>query len=462
LGIPLVHISFKYRPNWRPVPAKGIISIGQFGIGLINISQFGIGILSLSQITVAFYALAQIAVAYSLIAQVGLYINQGYGPHVWDINDSFVSCKLDPSSQYTYHPPEKLDDGFEVGSIDDVNIDSALIEKAVNRIRCGRYRGVHSMLIYKDNRLVFEEYFEGHKWKWDAPKHHGELVTWDRDMLHNIHSATKSVTSALIGIAIDEGFIESVDQSIFDYLPEHQHLKIVGKDKITIEHLLTMTSGLQWREWSAPYSSSDNPAVGIWFQDKDPITYLLEKPLINEPGTSFTYSTGNMYVLGEIIRHASNMTIDEFSEEYLFEPLKINSTNWTLKFKNGVDGNNLEITPRGMTKIGVTFLNKGVWNGKQVISEQWIEKCATAFPGNRGIDVPDEPSGKVGYSYTWWIKEYSHSGKKINMYAASGFGGQHIMVFPELNAVVVFTGGNFVTSRPPFILLEEYVLPAFG
>ena len=463
MGIPLVHISFKYRPNWIPVPAKGIISIGQFGIGVINISQFGIGILSLSQITIAFYALAQVAIAYSLIAQVGLYVNCGYGRHVWDINEVSVSCTSDPTSQYIYKIPENIDDGLEVGSLDEVNIDPALIEKAVNKIRCGKYKEVHSMLIFKDNKLVFEEYFKGHKYKWDAPKHHGELVTWNRTMLHDICSDAKSITSACIGIAIDKGLIKSVHQSIFDYLPEHQHLNTDGKDKITIEHLLTMTSGLEGDEWSAPYSSSDNPATGIWFTDKDPIAYILERPLIDEPGTSFSYFGGNMIVLGEIIKNAAKMTIEEFSGKYLFEPLEIDSFNWSLKFENGVieTAGGLKITPRAMVKIGATFLNKGVWNGKQIISKQWVEKSATSFPGNSGINIPGEDSGRVGYSYSWWTKQYSNSGKRINMFYAGGWGGQHIMVLPELNTVVVFTGGNFVTKRPPFKILEKYILPAF-
>ena len=374
----------------------------------------------------------------------------------------FISCGLDDSSQYIYRPPENINDGFDVGSLDEVNIDSALIGKAVDKIHQGKYKEVHSMLIFKDNKLVFEEYYQGHKWKWDGANHHGELVVWDRDMLHNIHSATKSPTSAYIGIAIDEGFIKSVHQSIFDYLPDHQHLKTDGKDKITIEHLLTMTSGLEWREWSAPYSSTENPAVGIYFADKDPITFILEKPLVDEPGTSFTYSTGNIIVLGEIIKNATKMNIDEFSKKYLFVPLEIDSFNWPLKFENGVDGNNLEITPRAMAKIGATFLSNGVWNEKQIVSEQWIKKSATPFHGNIGIDIPGEDSGRMGYSYTWWTKGYSHSGKEINMYTASGFGGQHIMVLPEVNTVVVFTGGNYVTKRPPFKILEKYVIPAFN
>jgi hypothetical protein len=248
-----------------------------------------------------------------------------------------VGCNFDTSGQYTYHLPEKLNDGLDVGTLNEVNIDHKYIEAAVNNILADKFNEVHSILIFRNNELVVEEYFWGHKWQWDAPYHHGENVTWNRTMSHNIMSVTKSVTSACIGIAIDRGFIESVHQTIFDYLPEHKHLIANGKDKITIEHLLTMTSGLEWREWSAPYSSAENPTIGIWFQDKDPITFILEMPLIDEPGTDFNYSTGNMIILGEIIRNATNMTIDEFSSNYLFEPLGIDSSHWAIKCENGVD-----------------------------------------------------------------------------------------------------------------------------
>ena len=134
----------------------------------------------------------------------------------------FVNCKSDPSSQYTYKPPVNINDGFDVGSLDEVNMESALIVKAANKIHGGLYKEVHSMLIFKDNKLVFEEYFKGHEYKWDGVSHHGDLVTWDWTMLHDVKSVTKSITSTCIGIAIDKGFIESVHQSIFDYLPEHQ------------------------------------------------------------------------------------------------------------------------------------------------------------------------------------------------------------------------------------------------
>ncbi len=357
-----------------------------------------------------------------------------------------------------------MNDGFEVGSLEEVNIDSVLLKKAVDKINCGKYDEVHSMIIFKDGKLVFEEYFQGHRYKWDGANHHGEWISWDKSTLHGAKSVSKSITSICIGIAIDKGFIESVHQSVFDYLPDHQYLKASGKERITIEHLLTMTSGLKWDEWGASLSSETNDIVGIWFQDKDPITFILEKPLINNPGTTFTYSGGNTIILGEIIKNASNMELDKFSEEYLFKPLKIDSSNWGLRYNNGVieAGGGLEITPRDMAKIGVMFLNNGTFNGKQIISKQWIEKSTTLYSNNTNIDIPGHASGSHGYSYSWWLKSYKKSGEEINMYHAVGWGGQEIIILPELNAVVVFTGGNYIPNVKVIEILEEYILPAIN
>jgi CubicO group peptidase (beta-lactamase class C family) len=379
-----------------------------------------------------------------------------------------ISCQSEPIVQYTYQPPENINDGLDVGSLEEVNIDSELIVKAVNDINRGKYKEVHSILIFKDNKLVLEEYFKGHKYQWDGPNYQGELVTWDMDMLHCVHSVSKSVTSACIGIAIDKGFIESVHQSIFDYLPEHRHLNTDGKDKITIEHLLTMTSGLEWIEWNAPYSSRDNPIIEIWFQEaeqnKDPFTFILEGSLIDEPGTSFRYYGGNQIVLGGVIENATKMNIDEFSGKYLFSPLGIDSFDWALQFENGVieAAGGLKMTPRDMVKIGVTYLNNGVWNGEQIISQQWVEKSANPYRDNKGINIPGEGSGKTGYSYSWWTKQYSGSGKEINMFCALGWGGQKIVILPEVNTVVVFTGGTYTSEVKTFAILEKYIIPALN
>jgi CubicO group peptidase (beta-lactamase class C family) len=375
-----------------------------------------------------------------------------------------ISCKSAPSSPYVYQPPENIDDELDVGTLSEVGIDPALIEKAVNDINRGKYIEVHSMLIFKDNKLVFEDYFPGYKYQWDGPNYHGDLVAWTASNLHCIHSDTKSITSACIGIAIDKGFIESVHQSIFDYLPDHQHFNTEGRDKITIEYLLTMTSGLDWEEWGAPYNSEDNPMIGIWFSDKDPITYILERAMKDEPGTSFTYYGGNMILLAEILRNATGMNIDEFSTKYLFEPLGIDSFDWWNRFENGVieAASGLKMTPRDMIKVGVTFLNNGIWNGRRIISELWLEKSTTAFPVNQDIDVPGEDGEKLGYAYSWWTKQYSNSGQTINMFIALGWGGQKIMVLPEVNMVVVFTGGNYASEVKSFSILKKYIIPALN
>lgn len=374
----------------------------------------------------------------------------------------------EPPIPYTYQSPENINDGLDVGTLDEVNIDFELIEKAMSDINRGKYGEVHSMLIFKDAKLVLEEYFDGHKYQWDAPGHHGELVAWNRSMPHCVHSVTKSITSACIGIAIDKGFIESVDQSIFDYLPEYQHLSTDGKDQITIEHLLTMTSGLEWMEWNAPYSSRDNPIIEIWFQEaeqhKHPFTFILEGSLVAAPGTGFRYFGGNQIVLGGIIENATQMDIDEFSEEHLFEPLGIDSFDWWSRFESGVieAAAGLKMPPRDMVKIGVTYLNNGVWNGERIVSEQWVEKSAIPFGNNKGIDVPGTDERNVGYSYSWWTKTFSDAGKEMDMFYALGWGGQSISISPDLNTVVVFTGGTYTSSTRTFSLLERYIIPAIG
>ncbi|MFH1321514.1 MAG: serine hydrolase [Bacteroidota bacterium] len=373
----------------------------------------------------------------------------------------FIGCAKDISSQWIYHSPENINDGIQVGSLVEVNMDSNLIVKAINRICRGKYKEVHSMLIYKNGKLVLEEYFQGHKYKWDARGYRGDLVNWNRDMSHSNMSCTKSFTSACIGIAVDQGFITDVHQSIFDFLPDHQYLKTDNKEYITIEHLLTMTSGLAWNEWGAAHGTAANDIDRLYFECDDPVKCVLERPWWKEPGRLFTYNGGGMVILAEILKNASNMNIDEFSMKYLFQPLGIDNTRWT-QYENGMfdAARSLMLTPRDMLKFGVTYLNDGIWNDTRIISSEWIENSSKSYNNNIGIKVPLEDTGKCDYGYSWWINEFSHSGEKINIFRASGWGGQEIIVFPELEMVVVFTGGNYSAKSSLFEIVEKYVLPA--
>ncbi len=372
----------------------------------------------------------------------------------------FAGCNDDSKEQYKYHPPQSVDDGLKAGTLAEANFDPAPIEKAADRIRNGLYKEVHSMLILRDNRLVSEEYFPGHRFQTDAPAHHGEWVGWERDSLHRIMSVTKSITSVCIGIAIDRGFIGSVQQSIFDCLPSFRHIQNDGKDQITIEHLLTMTSGLKGNEWLLPYSNPKNDVIMIYWSE-DPISFVLNRPKIYKPGDVFQYYGASNFLLTEILKNATKMNLDEFSRKYLFEPLGITRSYWLRLNKGVIDGaGGLMITPRDMAKIGATFLNRGIWSGERIISEAWVEKSAASYPGNSWLNNWDDHWGMRGYSYSWWTHQFVKSGKRMNMFYAAGWGGQYIMVIPELNTVVVFTGGNYTSYRPPFEILKKYILLA--
>lgn len=274
-------------------------------------------------------------------------------------------------------------------------------------------------------------------------------------------STTKSITSAIVGIAADKGYID-VHKSIFNYLPDHQQYKTGGKENITVEHLLTMTSGLAWDEWHGAHGTTSNDIDRIYFEcQTDPVACVLSKDLVSTPGEEFTYSGGNMLVLGEVLKNATGKNILEFGNQYLFEPLGIDSVNW-YQFDNGVfacDGS-VYMKSRDLLKIGITFLNEGTWNGQQILSKEWVEKSKTAYNNNKRIDVPLDDMGKNDYGYTWWINEVYANGHKVKLFQASGWGGQEIIVIPELNMVVVFTGGNYAVKKHIRNMLEKYILEA--
>ena len=369
-----------------------------------------------------------------------------------------VSSKAEESH---YKIPTQLNDGLKTGDANLAGLNTEILEDAMAAIERGKFNEIHSMLIYKGDQLVYENYFEGHTYQWDAPSYFGEEVQWTPTMAHPVMSCTKSVTSACVGIAVKMGFIDSVQQCIFDYLPEYQNLKTNNREYITIEHLLTMTCGLAWDEWSASHGeNSSNDMDRVYFAD-DQINFVLERPWWAPPGEFFIYNGGGVVVLGEIMRNATGMDMEEFAAKYLFGPLGIESQSWW-RFPNGKleTASSLSLTPRDMVKFGALYLQNGNWNDEQILPEDWITKSSTVYRNNYGIKLPIEDSGINGYGYTWWISELDYNGRKIKMYRANGWGGQVIGVLPELDMVVVFTSGNWASKSKLFKLVYEYILPA--
>ncbi|MFC1919792.1 serine hydrolase domain-containing protein [Chloroflexota bacterium] len=366
---------------------------------------------------------------------------------------SLISC----GPEYTYQVPEATGDGLHTASLESVELDGQTLGELIRLIKQGKYKNIHSILIIKDEELVFEEYFNGYVFDPSDDQLRGEHIEFGINTIHNLASVTKSITSALIGIAIDHGFIKSVEQDIFTFFPEYSHLNNSEKNKITLEHLLTMTSGLEWHELELPYTE-ENDLIQL-FIVPGPIEYILAKPVIAEAGTRWYYSGGDVNLLGEIIKNATGLRIDDFAEKYLFKPLGISEYEWVYLNPDIVyTSGDLKLRPRDMAKLGYLYLKNGIWNGKRVISEEWVKASTEEY-----ISVPiphfTEMYGE-SYGYHWWLRTDYDDLEPYQSFLRTGWGGQRISVYPEVNMVVILTGGNYVTNEPVNEITSRFILPA--
>jgi CubicO group peptidase (beta-lactamase class C family) len=353
--------------------------------------------------------------------------------------------------------PDETSDGWETGTLASVGMNPSPLEDLVRSIGSGAYGEVHSVIVVKDNKLVFEQYWPGHDFAPFASNYHGTYVRFDRDTPHDTHSATKSVTSALIGIAIDRSHIKSLSDVVFKYLPEsYESRRNEGREKITVEHCLKMASGLQWNEWEAPVTASENDLM-VFIRAFDPIGYLFSKQVVTEPGTRFYYNGGTVNLLGVMLAFASEQSVQTFSSRYLFGPLGISNYRWQVFQPSGITfcSGDIYITPRDMAKLGQLFLNEGKWNGAQIISKEWVEQ-STKYHINPMVSWAD------GYGYLWWLRILHVNSRPVRAFKAMGWGGQEIFVFKDLAMVVVFTGANYTSDVPCDEIVQRFILPAAG
>lgn len=256
---------------------------------------------------------------------------------------------------------------------------------------------------------------------------------------HETYSVTKSVISALVGIALQQGCITSIDDLVLEYFPDREFLNMnAEKELLTIKDFLTMSSGLAY-DPDEMYDSAD------WAQ------YTLDQPLIYSPGESWFYSNGGPQVLSALISQACEMDTLEFADQYLFKPLGISNYKWELSPNGNPNGSwGLEMTPRDMAKFGYLYLHDGIWDEEQILPPDWVVLSTQPYH-----QVPDslEP-WDLSYGFLWWIHGDGY-------YAAHGYKGQFIYLAPDLDLVVVITANlsdqDFVE---PQILIREYLVPA--
>ena len=364
------------------------------------------------------------------------------------------------NGHYNYHIPEQIDDGWETVDLREHGLSLQPLNRLMNNIEAGDYDKIHSILIIKDGQLVFEEYFDGYKYNWSSRGYQGDYVEFNRTTLHHMASVTKAFTSALIGIAIEQGYIQSVNTPIYHYFPEYSDSLDPIKKEITIEHLLTMTSGLDWNGMEIPVSSRNdkNDLIQLFITD-DPIGYILNKPVVAEPGTRWYYSCGDVNLLGEIIKRATGKQMDVYAEEVLFKPLGINEVEWSFIQPDIIQASGSHfLLPRDMAKFGYLFLNQGKWSEQQVVPLAWVEQTMQEYI-SYNIPSWNEAYG-TRYGYQWWLRTYEAEGHSVDLVIRSGWGCQKIVLFPDYDMMVVMTGGYYLEEEPLNEILIKYIIPA--
>ena len=287
---------------------------------------------------------------------------------------------------------------------------------------------IDSVIVIRHGYIVLEEY---------------PNFLYDENRSHYWYSVTKSFTSSLIGIALDKGYIDNVSQTVLSFFPERNITNWdERKDRITLEHLLTMRSGIFWDETSAPFTSPDN---GIYhLMNRDGTQYVLELNMTSEPGEEWHYNTGASHLLSAIVQQTTSLTARDFANEHLFGPLGITDVFWPSDAAGVTRGGfDLYIRPRDAAKFGYLFLNNGTWAGNQIISQDWVNASTRTFT---------RLEADTGYGYQWWTNP------SLNYYYAAGLYGQYIFVMPDEDLLVVFSSNVRQGEYPHQNLLENYIL----
>ncbi|MEE8289020.1 MAG: serine hydrolase [Nitrosomonadaceae bacterium] len=340
--------------------------------------------------------------------------------------------------------PDRLDDGLSVSTLQEEGIVPKPIGDMLAAIRNGEYTKLDSVLIVRNGKLILESYFNG----------------YERETKHDMRSSFKSVTSALAGIAIDKGLIQDPNQAISRYFADYWpniRIDAVQKQRISLIHLLTMTSGFDAEESAGigPFREDDMSRSNDW------IRFTLDLPMAHDPGKRFSYNSSTTFLIGEIVARAAGESLPQFAKEHLFEPLGIVTYCWTLTPKQrAVAQGSFFIRPRDMVKIGQLFLNQGTWKERRIISARWIEE-STKHQVDILSDNKEKKHQRDGYGYQWWTRRARNS--TFDHYFASGNGGQRILVFPRINMVVVCTGSHYnleIGHRQLTEIFDRYIVPA--
>jgi CubicO group peptidase (beta-lactamase class C family) len=341
----------------------------------------------------------------------------------------------------------------------DLGVDVGVLDALHREFAAGRHGNIDSMAVYRRGYRVYSRrYRHDYAAQYadvDEPKgmyryHDADWHPWyDKGDLHTIQSISKSVTSALIGIAIGEGAIPSVDVPMMAYFDEYKSAAPdPRRDAITLRDLLTMTAGIDWDESTTAYTDAGNSAAALEASDEW-VQFVLDQPMRADPGEEFEYNSGITVLLAQILLEATGKHADEYAEEHLFGPLGIDRYYWKKTPTGLLDTEGgLYLEPDDLARIGYLYLNDGTWDGRRVLPEGWVAE--TMQPA---VKVPD---WVASYGFQWWLMPYEGEQGQW-AYTGLGYGGQRLLVVPEFDLVAVFTGWNIdeIPSLDPVMALEQ-------
>jgi CubicO group peptidase (beta-lactamase class C family) len=342
-------------------------------------------------------------------------------------------------------------DSWQIATPESVGLSKAALCPMVKWLAESKLDNVHAVLVVRHGKLVFEQYFTGDD---EHLASRAGIVTFGPTVRHDERSVSKSVVSLLMGIAIDHGWIKSIDIPVFAFFSEYASLSTPEKSRITIRDLLTMSSGLEWHEDDVPYTSPNNSEI-VMDRSSDPLRAALAPEMAAAPGKIWNYNSGSTELLGAILKKATGKPVDQLAASLLFAPLGITDFTW-YEHPNGTPhaAGGLRLRPRDLAKIGQLILQRGAWNGTQVISSAWID-AATA-PHIMGEFL-------FFYGYQFWLGRSLVNGHEVHWAAAVGLGGQRLYVIPELDMVVALNSGMYTSDRQGRValqVLDSYVMPA--
>ena len=330
--------------------------------------------------------------------------------------------------------PPQLEDGWRVGTIKTASLDENRMIELSDALAEGRYNRIQAVLVEHQGTLVYEYYAA------TTPNAAGNA--FDATSLHPVYSITKSVTSMLLGTMLKPPFEAALTKPLHTFFPTRAPGPDPRSRSITLQHVLTMTSGHVWNEMDVPYTNSTNDD-NVMHRQPDPVGFVLNRPLREKPGERWYYSGGMAMLIAEIVDASTPGTFLDYARDTLLTPLGISQFGWDGEWKTNTlvnAGWGLRMSARELAKIGSLVLHNGKWKGTQIVPSDWLALSTQRLREDLDTWSAD---GIYGYGFQWWHGEFASGAVQFEAITALGSGGQRVFVVPERNLVVTVFADNY-------------------